>query len=87
MQNLEALTHAELLARVQVLERERATRPGTGLKVSEKGAVSFYGAGRFPVTLYASQWETVLAKADIIREFITANHDQLSHKPAKGAAA
>ena len=43
------------------------------LKVSEKGGVSLYGLGRFPVTLYASQWERLLATAPQLQEFIQMN--------------
>ncbi len=51
-----------------------ATRRGTFLKVSEKGGVSVYGLGRFPVTLYKEQWLKLLNMADDIRAFI-AEHD------------
>jgi hypothetical protein len=51
-----------------------------GMKVSEKGALSIYGLGRFPVTLYRSQWEALLAKADDIRAFIKANEAKLKAK-------
>ncbi|OHD55144.1 MAG: hypothetical protein A2096_08050 [Spirochaetes bacterium GWF1_41_5] len=53
---------------------------GTSLKVSEKGAVSVYGLGKFPVTLYKEQWEKVLAMADEIKSFIAANESKLSVK-------
>ncbi len=49
-------------------------------KVSDKGAVSVYGMGRWPVTLYRSQWEALLGFADTIREFIADNSDVLSEK-------
>jgi hypothetical protein len=52
------------------------------VKVSAKGAVSVYGLQRFPVTLYASQWEALLDKADGIRDFIAANTDSLAVKTA-----
>jgi hypothetical protein len=51
------------------------------MKVSEKGAVSIYGLGRFPVTLYKEQWERLLDRADEIRAFIKANDDKLKKKP------
>lgn len=51
------------------------------LKVSEKGALSAYGIGRWPLTLYRSQWEAVLGKADDIRAFIKANDHLLKAKP------
>ena len=51
------------------------------LKVSEKGGVSVYGLGRFPVTLYKEQWSKLLAMADEIRTFIGDNEPMLKAKP------
>ena len=51
------------------------------LKVSEKGGVSVYGLGRFPVTLYKEQWAKLLGMADEIRAFIKENDAQLKTKP------
>ena len=53
---------------------------GVRLKVSEKGAVSVYGMGRFPVTLYKEQWLRLLDMAGEIRAFIAANDAQLKAK-------
>ena len=50
------------------------------LKVSEKGGVSVYGLGRFPVTLYREQWEKLLAMSDEIKGFIAENKDRLKVK-------
>ena len=50
------------------------------MKVSEKGAVSVYGMGRFPVTLYKEQWLKLLDMSDQIRAFIAANETQLKAK-------
>ncbi len=50
------------------------------LKVSQKGAVSLYGLGRFPVTLYKEQWESVLDMADEIRRFIAEHDAELKKK-------
>ncbi len=50
------------------------------LKVSEKGALSVYGLGRFPVTLYREQWEKLLGMSDQIRQFIQDNDQQLKKK-------
>ena len=50
------------------------------LKVSEKGAGSVYGMGRFPVTLYQEQWLKLLGMSDEIRAFIAANEAQLKKK-------
>jgi hypothetical protein len=51
------------------------------LKVSEKGGVSVYGLGRFPVTLYKEQWVKLLGRAYEIRSFITENDSKLKAKP------
>jgi hypothetical protein len=50
------------------------------LKVSEKGGLSLYGLGRFPVTLYKEQWVRLLDYADEIRNFLKANDQQLKAK-------
>ena len=60
--------------------KTRASRGG-GIKVSEKGGVSVYGLGRFPVTLYKEQWAKLLGMADEIRAFIKENDAQLKTKP------
>ncbi len=52
----------------------------TSLKVSEKGGVSLYGLGRFPVTLYKEQWVRLLDMADDIRAFIQENEGKLKAK-------
>jgi hypothetical protein len=59
--------------------KHRQTR-GVSLKVSEKGGVSVYGLGRFPVTLYKEQWTRLLAMADDIRSFIKENDSKLKAK-------
>jgi hypothetical protein len=53
---------------------------GMTLKVSEKGALSVYGLGRFPVTLYKEQWEKVLTMAEEIRTFIAEHESELKTK-------
>ena len=50
------------------------------MKVSEKGAVSVYGMGRFPVTLYKEQWLKLLDMSEEIRAFIAANEAQLKSR-------
>jgi hypothetical protein len=50
------------------------------LKVSEKGGLSVYGMGRFPITLYREQWERLLTMADEIRDFIRENDSSLKKK-------
>ena len=64
-------------------ENEALKKPGRGqlsVRVSEKGAVSVYGLGRFPVTLYKEQWEKLLAAADQIKTFVTENDHLLKKK-------
>ena len=53
------------------------------LKVGEKGGVSVYGLGRFPVTLYQEQWLRLLDMSDQIRKFISEHKAELKAKPAK----
>ena len=53
---------------------------GLSLKVSQKGGVSVYGLGRFPVTLYKEQWEKLLDMSDDILAFIQENESQLKTK-------
>ena len=55
---------------------------GVSMKVSEKGGVSIYGLGRFPVTLYKEQWVRLLDMADEIRAFIHENEGSLKTKPS-----
>jgi hypothetical protein len=59
---------------------EHPATAGIRMKVSEKGAVSIYGMGRFPVTLYKEQWLKLLDMSDDIRAFIAANETQLKTK-------
>jgi hypothetical protein len=59
---------------------KRTSSKGLSLRVSEKGALSVYGLGRFPVTLYKEQWLRLLDMADDIRTFIKQNEDQLKSK-------
>jgi hypothetical protein len=64
-------------------ENERLKKGGRGklaMKVSEKGALSVYGMGRFPVTLYKEQWLRLLAMAEEIKAFIEANETSLKSK-------
>ena len=79
------MSDEDLKAELERLRRENATlkrgaSSGLRLKVSEKGAVSVYGMGRFPVTLYKEQWIKLLDMADEIRAFIAANESQLKAK-------
>lgn len=76
---------ANMLEELERLRAENAALKktsdrGLSLKVSEKGAVSVYGLGRFPVTLYKEQWAKLLAMADEIKAFIVANDSRLKAK-------
>ena len=55
-------------------------RSGITFRVSEKGAVSVYGLGRFPVTLYQEQWDRLLDAANDLRAFIDVNRERLKKK-------
>jgi hypothetical protein len=57
---------------------------GISIKVSEKGAVSVYGLGRFPVTLYQEQWHKLLDMSEDIRNFIKENQGRLKAKQPTG---
>jgi hypothetical protein len=71
---------AKLKAENVQLRAEKAQAGPFGLKVTEKGGVSVYGMGRFPVTLYAGQWEKLLARKDQVLAFLEANRSKLSFK-------
>jgi len=76
--DINQMTKAELQAEIEKLKAAKATM--LTMKVSQKGAVSVYGMGRFPVTLYKSQWEKLLDSAADIKTFIEANEEQLAEK-------
>ena len=59
---------------------KRSSSKGLSLRVSEKGALSVYGLGRFPVTLYKEQWLRLLDMTEEIRNFIKQNEAQLKSK-------
>ena len=79
------MSDEELKAELERLRSENAAlkkgaATGIRMKVSEKGAVSIYGMGRFPVTLYKEQWLKLLDMSAEIRAFIVANEGQLKTK-------
>lgn len=83
LQDLSTASHDELLAQVAALKAKlaMATKPRRlVLKVGKAGGVSLYGMGKYPVTLYRSQWERLLNATQEIRDFIEANSDQLTTK-------
>ncbi len=75
--------HAEnekLKAEIEALKQSNKRAGAVSLKVSEKGAVSVYGLGRFPVTLYKEQWEKLLGLSEEIKSFIQENKERLKTK-------
>ena len=69
-----------LRAENAALKASSVRRGAVSLKVSEKGGVSVYGLGRFPVTLYKEQWAKLLDLADELRAFIRAHEAELKSK-------
>jgi hypothetical protein len=80
------MTPQEMQARILELEAALARKvPSGSLKVSPKGGVSFYGLGRFPVTLYREQWIALAEKMAAILAFCEENKAKLSVKATKPA--
>jgi len=76
-------TYEELKARLAQLQKEVETKKRSGelsFKVGDKGGVSVYGLGRFPVTLYYEQWNRLLAAADELKKFLEENKSRLKLK-------
>ncbi len=79
------MSDEDLKAELERLRNENAAlkkgaATGITMKVSEKGALSIYGMGRFPVTLYKEQWLKLLELSEDIRTFIAANEGKLKTK-------
>jgi hypothetical protein len=77
----------DLRAELERLKREneslkKGAAKGVSLKVSEKGGLSVYGLGRFPITLYKEQWAKLLDLSDEIRAFLKAHDSELKTKGA-----
>ena len=79
---MEEPTKEELLARIAELEKQAGARKSGKLefRVGEKGGVSVYGLGRFPVTLYYEQWTRLLDAGEELRTFLEANKSRLKLK-------
>ncbi len=69
-----------LKAENEALKNKKSARGVLSMKVSEKGALSVYGMGRFPVTLYKEQWIKLLGIAEEIKQFISDNDSKLKAK-------
>jgi hypothetical protein len=84
---MEKLNQTQLEAMIAKLQAENKALKERGThftcKVSQKGAVSVYGLGRWPVTLYRSQMERFLENAELIRKFMAEHKSELKDKPAK----
>lgn len=78
LRNLNELSREELIAQLEAARAQSDRK--LSLKVTEKGGVSLYGLGRFPVTLYASQWDKLISGVDQIKAFIDTNRSLLSTK-------
>jgi hypothetical protein len=79
MSDLDMQAELERL-RAENTQLKNKDKGGVTLKVSEKGAVSLYGMGRFPVTLYKEQWLRILGNASEIETFIRDNESRLKSK-------
>ena len=66
--------------KAELKEKKKNTPKALSLKVSQKGAVSVYGLGRFPVTLYPAQMQRLLSIKEEIETFIADNKDRFSYK-------
>lgn len=69
-----------LRAENEALKMKKPTSGTLSMKVSEKGALSIYGMGRFPVTLYKEQWLKLLGISEEIKKFIAENESRLKTK-------
>ena len=77
-------TYEEMKARLAELEKQAGRRTGSlEFRVSEKGGVSVYGLGRFPVTLYFEQWTRLLDQTENLRAFLEENKSKLKLKEPK----
>ena len=79
------MSQAEMLAELEALKQENAslkkqTTRGLSMKVSERGGLSIYGLGRFPVTLYKEQWMKLMDVADEVKRFMAAHDHELTSK-------
>lgn len=75
----------ELIAKLQAENAalKAVKTSGPSCKVTDKGGVSFYGVGRFPITLYKEQWLKLIGNIDMVKQFLVENDAKLSAKPSK----
>lgn len=79
--DLTTLSQAELIDLISNMAK--ANRAKLTMKVSEKGALSIYGFGQWPVTLYASQWRRLIESIDDVVKFLDTHRAVLAEKPVK----
>lgn len=80
IEQISKMKPAEVQAMLAAMSAKLAAKTTITCKVSAKGALSVYGLGRFPVTLYRSQWERLFGATDQVKAFIEANPDTLTTK-------
>lgn len=78
--NLNEMSNADLVALIQQMQLKQNKPKEITAKVSTKGALSIYGLGRWPVTLYASQWKRLLAHVDYVNQALEVNKSNLTEK-------
>jgi len=82
-----SMTMEQMLARIAELEKQVTnSKSSARVKVSTKGGVSFYGTGRWPITLYKSQWQIVFDNVEVIKAFIAENDALLSQSKVDAKA-
>ena len=76
-------TKEDLMAKIAQLEKQLGSKQSAKLefRVGDKGGVSVYGMGRFPVTLYYEQWNKLLDAAEDLRAFLEVNKSRLKLRP------
>jgi hypothetical protein len=79
------LTDEEVVAEIERLKKQvgalkKSLKKHNTVRISSKGAVSLYGLGRWPVTLYENQWRKVLDMKEELLTFIQENRDRLAKK-------
>jgi hypothetical protein len=73
-------TREELLARIAELEAKTRKTAAGHLKIAPKGGISMYNLGRYPVTLYASQWQTLIERVPQLQAFLVAEKGNYKEK-------
>lgn len=80
-------TPEQEIARLRAENSRLKNKASNGMRVSSKGAMSLYGLGRFPVTLYKSQWQELIKSIPEIVEFLAQHDHELKSKPTAATAS